>query len=299
MINATFVIASGGILCYSKTFFSQINIDADLESGFLTAISNFGQEIAGGEIRSLNFMNFNFIYSTEEEFKCMFIIVTDIADPEDEVRIRLELLKNEFIKRYRRELDSWTGEITKFYEFDDFVEENVFIPPKLLLVGETGVGKTTIMNLFPGETILELDEDLTEIIQKTIYFSDLKSIKELILREIDLDELVDNSKVYRPLLDSVEVICIVTNSGASNLGRTKRLFERLKDKVKKADFYIVANFQDLKSTSFAPKKIEESFEIKTYGFSAIQRDSKDKMLTLIREMLTQSIVNKTKMNQFQ
>ena len=40
--------------------------------------------------------------------------------------------------------------------------------PKMLLIGEEGVGKSTIMNLFPGETILELDDDLNEIIQKPI-----------------------------------------------------------------------------------------------------------------------------------
>ena len=78
----------------------------------------------------------------------------------------------------------------------------------------------------------------------------------------------DKSKLYRRYLDTVDIICIVTNSAASNLGRTKKHFSRLKPLVKKADFYIIASHQDLKDAAFEPIKIEESFEVKTYGYSA-------------------------------
>ena len=55
-------------------------IEEDLVGGFLNAISSFAQEIQGGAIDSLNFRNFNFIYSYDEEFGCMFVLVIDIDD---------------------------------------------------------------------------------------------------------------------------------------------------------------------------------------------------------------------------
>ncbi|TFF92832.1 MAG: hypothetical protein EU544_06795, partial [Promethearchaeota archaeon] len=168
MISRILIIASGGLLCYSKNFLGSDDIDDDLVSGFLTAVSNFAKEIRGGEIKALNFRNFNYIYSYDTHLDCMFVIVIDINDPEDEARDKVELLKEEFVKRYRPKLEEWSGDVTIFENFNEFVEKNIFIPPKILLTGEDGVGKTTIMNLFPGETVLELDEDLNEIIQKPI-----------------------------------------------------------------------------------------------------------------------------------
>ena len=297
MISKILIIMSSGVLCYSKTFFGDEHIDNDLVSGFLTAISSIAKEIGGGEIESLNFRNFNYIYTNDDEKLCMFIIVTDIDDPEEEAREKLDLLKNEFIGRYQDDLINWKCETKIFEPFDEFVENNIFIPPKILLVGEDGVGKSTIINLFPGETILELDDDMNEIIQKLIPLPNFKRMNEVIIREMDLKDLVDNSKIYRSILDSFDIICIVTNSGASNLGRTKRLSSQLVQKVKKADYYIIANFQDLTKTSYEPKKVKEIFDVRTFGFSAIHESAKEKMYSIISKMLRISISEKIKRKQ--
>ncbi len=299
MISRIFVLTLGGVVCYAKKFFVEPSaeveenfVEEDLIGGFLTAISSFAKEIQGGDIRSLNFMNCNFVYSYDIEFGAMFVIVTDIDDPEEEARPQVELIKKEFINRFRSQLEDFRGCVSEFYDFDEFVEEYIFIPPKILLTGEIGVGKTTIMDLFPGETILELDDDLIEVIQKTVNVSDLGDLKQFLLREFDLEELVDKSKTYRPLLNTVDAICIITNSAASNLGRTKRLVSRLKPKVKKADFYIIANFQDIEDAAFEPEKIEKSFGIKTYGFSAIHKDAKKEIDSIFNEILINSILDK-------
>jgi hypothetical protein len=89
-------------------------------------------------------------------------------------------------------------------------------------------------------------------------------------------------------LDSADIICIVTNSGASNLTRTKKLFSLLKPLIKRADFYVIANFQDIKIASFEPVKIEEFFALKTFGFSAVSNNAKDKIRSIITEMLNSS-----------
>ena len=292
MILKIFIIGPGGILCYSKNFFEQIDIFEESISGFLTAISDFAKEIKGGDIKALVFRNFNFIYSYSVEYNSIFVIVIDKDDIEEEARVKLELLKKEFIQIYKPYLEKWTGNVSVFSDFDEFIEENIFIPPKVLLVGEKGVGKTTIMDLFPGETIIELDDNLTEIIQKPINFIDFKDIKQCVIREIDLEELVNNSNYNKTFLKSIDIILIVTNSGASNLGRTQKLVSLLKHKVHNADFYIIANFQDLKDSAFNPEKIEEMFDIKTFGFSANKKESKDEITLILKEIMQTSILEK-------
>ncbi|MFX0042831.1 MAG: hypothetical protein ACFE8L_07955, partial [Candidatus Hodarchaeota archaeon] len=292
MILKIFIIARGGILCYSKNFFEQIDIDETVISGFLKAISDFAKEIKGGEVKALNFRNFKFIYSYSFEFNCIFVIVIDKDDLVQETRPKLELMKNEFIGKYRPFLENWTGNVSVFADFDEFVDENVYLPPKILLTGEDGVGKTTIMDLIPGDTIIEIDDNLNEVIQKPINLVDLRGINQCVIQEIDIEELTDNLHQYRNLLKSVDVILMVSNSAASNLGRIKTFVSELKPEVKKADFYLLANFQDLKEVAFEPEKIEETLGIKTFGFTAIKEESKTKFIFIIKEILKNSILDK-------
>ena len=292
MISKIFIIAKDGVLCYSKSFFGSGHRDTEIVN-FLTSINHVGKTVGLGEIKSLNFSNLNIIYSYDD-YNCMYIITADIDDPEEDIRDKLELIKKQFITRYHTQLEKWNGKAKKFKDFDRFTESHVFIPPKILLTGENGVGKSTIMDLFPGETILELDDDMNEIIQKTINSPNLEGINEFILREVNMQDLVGYSKIYKMLLDSADIICLVTNSGAGNLSRTKQLFLELKQKTNKADFYIIANFQDLVNTSFEPEKINESFGIKTFGFSAIRADAKDIVYKIISTILKISIIDKIK-----
>jgi len=286
------VISPGGVLCYSKNFFDEVKIKEEIIGGFLSAISDFAQEIKGGQIKILTFGNFNLFYSYSNEFDFIFVIVADKDDLESEVRPLLELMKSEFIIRYGTNLKKWTGDISIFDDFDDIIEKKIIIHPKILLTGVRGVGNKTIMSLFPGENVLEIDEDLNEITQKLIELPNSKDIKQCIIKNIDMEELAYNTFRYKTLLNSIDIIILITNSTNSNLGKTNNLCSRIKPKVRKADFYLIANFQDEEDSAFEPEKIEEAFNLKTYGFSAIKRDANKKIMFIINEILRALIKKK-------
>ncbi|MFX1326642.1 MAG: hypothetical protein ACFE91_00670 [Promethearchaeota archaeon] len=163
-----------------------------------------------------------------------------------------------------------------------------------MLTGEEGVGKLTILNLFPGENILEIDLDLNEILKKPIDLIELKGIEQLILKVIELKELISNLKSYKKLLQSINIICVVTNSTLTNVEKSQKLLSKLKQEIQNVDYYIIANFQDRKGTVIEIEKIEEIFGEKTFGFSAVQKDSKDEMISIINEILRKSIIEKEK-----
>ena len=290
MIYKVMIIKASGILCYSKTFYGDDKIDDDFISGFLTAILDISEKIGGGEIRSLNFRNFNINYSYDDEKLCIFIIIADINDPEEELKEKIGELKSEFMNQYRESFIRWDGNISKFEKFDEFTEQNTYLPPKILLIGEDGVGKTSILNLFPGELLIELDDDMNEIIQKSVKLSNFKRIKKCILRELDIEDILNNPKGYTQTLESANIICFVTNSGASNLSRTQNYFSLLEAKANKANFYVIANFQDMQELSFDPEKIEELFGIKTYGFSAILDNAREEISSILFDMLSKTIL---------
>ena len=164
--------------------------------------------------------------------------------------------------------------------------------PEILLTGEKGVGKSTILNLFPGEIILEIDLNLNEIIKKTIKIDNLKGIDQCILRDIDLNELIRNLISYKDLLKSIDIICIITDSTKTNLESTQQLFLELKQNLHDIAYYIIANFQDNKKNVLDAEKIEELFGVKTYGFSAVQKNSREKLSTIIEDILKLSIIQK-------
>ncbi len=265
--------------------------DDEVISGYITAVSDFAREIKGGKIESLIFKNFKLVYSYSHEFKCIFVIVIDKDDLEESARNNLKLIKTEFIKRYRPYLETWTGLVSVFNNFDGFVEENIYIPPNIILTGEKGVGKTTLMNLLPTETIIELDDNMNEILFKQIKLTGLSGIKECIIRAINLNNLINYSDLYKEMLNSADIICLITKSAATNLGRTQRLFSLLKNKVHKTHFFMLANFQDKEAIAIDSKQIEEMFCLKTFSFSAVKDASKGKFLKIIKEMLTISIID--------
>jgi len=89
------------------------------------------------------------------------------------------------------------------------------------------------MNLFPGSTIIELDNDMNESIQKSILLQIDDRVIACILKEVNIQDIFDKPTIYSQMLDSANIFCLVTNSGASNLARTKKLFSLLKPIVTK------------------------------------------------------------------
>jgi len=160
---------------------------------------------------------------------------------------------------------------------------------RILVTGERGVGKTTIMNLLPGDTILMLDDDLNETVQTSI---DLEALGKVTLIEINLKELVNNSKGYKDLLENSDTVIIITNSATSNLQSTHKLYSELKQKVEISNFYIFANFQDKEQTAIEKEKIEEMFGEKTIALSAVRTESKDVIISIIEEILKTVILRK-------
>jgi hypothetical protein len=158
-------------------------------------------------------------------------------------------------------------------------------PPSILLTGINGVGKSTILNLFPGEIILEIDDDFNEIIQKSVKFIDSNKIKEFTLREIDLNELVHKFNSYHSTLRSIDMIFLVVDSTERNIIETQDLLLNIKDKLPEIKFFTIANFQDRKAISWNKEEIERFLQIRTYAFSAIQDDSEETINNVIKDIL--------------
>ena len=166
--------------------------------------------------------------------------------------------------------------------------------PNILLTGVNGVGKSTILNLFPGEIVLEIDDNFNEIIQKSIVVDNFKKIDSCILREIDIRELIKNFNSYHNIITLIDIICLVTDSTERNILESQELLLKLREKVPDVKYFLIANFQDRKSISWNEDKIESNLKLKTFGFSAIQEESEQLINDIIKEILKLTFQNKKK-----
>ncbi|MFX0007551.1 MAG: hypothetical protein ACFFA7_16495 [Promethearchaeota archaeon] len=166
------------------------------------------------------------------------------------------------------------------------------IPVQIILTGEKGVGKHTILNLFPEETILEIDLNLNEFPKKSIDLTKLGNIDQCILRIIDLEDLIDKFDSFKDLLDSTDIICFVLNSVINDIENNQKILSNLKEKVSDVSFYIIANFQDKEELALDVNKIEAILKEKTFGFSAIQHASKERIFSIIDEIVRMTIEGK-------
>jgi hypothetical protein len=104
--------------------------------------------------------------------------------------------------------------------------------------------------------------------------------------------LLDKFDSFKDLLYSTDIICIVLNSIITNIEKTQKLLSNLKEKLHTVMFYIIANFQDEKELALNIKKIEDLLKEKIFGFSAVQNDSKERILSIIEEVLRMSFKSK-------
>lgn len=285
MIRQFFVITDGGLLAFFRSFVAE-KTDPELVSGFLTAMASFAEEIGGKNIQKLEFMQFNFIFNGWKN-KLKFVLSIERDDLIEECEERLELVKDEFIKRFAKEFEkNWNGDVKIFKDFDKIADKLLVIPPKFLLIGNRGAGKTSILNLFPGDIVITLDEDLNDVVKKSIKVNGLDLIKRITLQELDFDEVLDNSIMFKPLLLAADFILIVTESSGSKLGKTLKNYKHLKKIIKREDFiYIIANKQDIIDIAFEPEKISKNFGLKTYGLSSTEPKAKQKIFEIFADIL--------------
>lgn len=102
--------------------------------------------------------------------------------------------------------------------------------------------------------------------------------------------MIKNLDSFKNLLKAIDIICVVTNSIMDNIDKTRTLLSILKQKIHDVEYYIIANFQDRRDAALEVEKIEELLGEKTFGFSAVQKDSKERIFSIIEDIVRMSIL---------
>lgn len=110
--------------------YGSIELNPDLMAGFLTAIKEFSREIRTGgsqkekdTVKEIEMETYNVVYEFRSNDGIMSVVAHDKKDDPRIVRGVLSIVVNAFLKQYKSEIKNWKGDISKFAEFCEVIDD--------------------------------------------------------------------------------------------------------------------------------------------------------------------------------
>ncbi len=118
-LSNIWIIQNSGICLYEESLM-KTKIEPHLISAFLLSIINLGKELAEEDIQIIKFHNLKILFKKNE----FFIVAMAISEqaPKRESEALLELIHDEFERRYKEILKSWSGDESIFADFSSYLE---------------------------------------------------------------------------------------------------------------------------------------------------------------------------------
>ncbi|MFX0032080.1 MAG: ADP-ribosylation factor-like protein [Candidatus Hermodarchaeota archaeon] len=228
-----------------------------------------------------DYFKYRISYITESKLELIFLFVTGLTDNFDNIKKELIKCKKEFLNLFddiiRHKYDEKTFEV--FDPTIDVTHKN--LRPKISLVGFSGVGKTTITRLIKAEEI-----PMQHIPTIT---GDIATIKigKLHFHLWDFAGQEQFSYLWNNFIKGSDAVLLITDSTLENVEKSKFFLELIKEQAPHAHTAVIGNKQDLEN-AMKPEQIEKILALKTYSMIAKDPENRDKMITIIADILEMS-----------
>jgi ADP-ribosylation factor-like protein 1 len=235
----------------------------------------------GSQVEFHDYYKYRISYVSEKDQELIFLFVTGLTDVFDNIKKELIKCKKEFLNLFedilQHKYDSKTFEV--FDPTIDAIHRN--LRPKISLVGFSGVGKTTITRLIKAEEI-----PMQHIPTIT---GDIATIKigKLHFHLWDFAGQEQFSYLWNNFIKGSDAVLLITDSTLENVEKSKFFLELIKEQAPNAHSSVIANKQDLED-AMSPNQIEKILGLKTYSMIAKDENNRDKMITIIADILEMS-----------
>jgi small GTP-binding protein len=235
----------------------------------------------GKKVEYHDYYKYRISYITEKDSELMFLFVTGLTDNFENIKKELIKCKKEFLNLFEDLLEHKIDEKT-FEIFDptiDAIHRN--LRPKISLIGFSGVGKTTITRLIKAEEI-----PMQHIPTIT---GDIATIKigKLHFHLWDFAGQEQFSYLWNNFIKGSDAVLLITDSSLENVEKSKFFLELIKEQAPQAHTSVIGNKQDL-DDAMKPEQIEKIIGLKTYSMIANDSNNRDKMITIIADVLEMS-----------
>ncbi|MFX1417410.1 MAG: hypothetical protein ACFE9N_00675 [Promethearchaeota archaeon] len=123
MLHNVYLIHQYTGICLIHRKYGTIEFNQDLVSGFLTALKDFSVEFSkgSGELKVIDMQVFYLLLVFKEG-----VLITAAADKNDDAKITHKALTDiidKFVVQYGNQLESWSGDVRIFRDFDQIIDE--------------------------------------------------------------------------------------------------------------------------------------------------------------------------------
>ena len=248
----------------------------------LPDIKNDAFSRLGSESGSFNYYKYKVSYCGEKNLNLLIILVTGLSDDFNRIKTELFVLKKEFLNLFS---DNLNGSIDPsmieiINPTIDTIHRN--LKPKIVLIGFSGVGKTTITKLIKQEEI-----PLEHIPTITGEVAAIK-IGKLTYFLWDFAGQEQFSFLWNKFIRGSDAVLLVTDSTHENIEKSKFFLELIKEEAPYANSAIIGNKQDMPN-AVKVEDIERIMGLKTYSMIATEPGNRDKMIKIIADVLDMSV----------
>ncbi|MHA1505790.1 MAG: ADP-ribosylation factor-like protein [Candidatus Asgardarchaeia archaeon] len=224
------------------------------------------------------------------EFQKKPILFTFVADSVDDASIikdKLICLVNEIKKKCRKLIDCLSDEeCTR--EIEKIVDKYVITKLKVSLVGEGGVGKTTLLRLIKGENPIR-----KYIPTVAVGIEEVEAMRygtySIVVWDFAGQEIF--RKLWNLYVRGSDIIFLVCDSTLPGVISAREILKFIKGRSSNVKIWAIANKQDLPN-ALSPRLIEKILGVRTFGMVAIDPKNRERVIHLIRSAIAEYIGDK-------
>ncbi|MFW9818506.1 MAG: ADP-ribosylation factor-like protein [Candidatus Thorarchaeota archaeon] len=274
MLRQVYIVRDEKVL-YHKNFGKAIS-EEDFNKLY-QEIMEESKKGTGIELNSYDYIKYKIIFAVEEDFKLIFMFITDINDDLSRSKSELANLRKEFLDTFGDTIQNLDASLMELLDpIVDSIHRN--LKTKISLVGFSGVGKTTTTKLICATEIPSV-----HIPTITGKISTVK-IGKLYFHLWDFAGQEQFSYLWNDFIKGSDAVLIITDSTLENVEKSKFFIELVKEHAPYTHTAIIGNKQDLEE-ALSIENIEEILGLKTYSMVAIDSNNREKMIQIIADIL--------------
>jgi Ras-related protein Rab-1A len=223
-----------------------------------------------------DYYKFRISYYKEKNY--LFLFINSLNDPFSKIKKELNRCREGFLNLVKNTTIDFNDEkdLEKIDQFIYPIQNRM--PPIISLVGYSGVGKTTILNLlrtkeFSIENQPSISGDVATLKVGKLFF---------LLRDFTGDENI--GFLWNNFIRDSDAILLITDSTEENVISSKFFLSKIEEEVPYAYRAGIGNKQDLEY-AFNESRIKEILGLNTFPMSAIDPNNREKMIQIIVEIL--------------
>lgn len=297
MIYGLLIFDRTGRIFFQK-FYGTGNIDVEqkLIRQFAKELTTLTYSLNHSErVACVNLEKLKFFYSIFQDI--IMVLCTDQNEDVKDINDKLIKVKREFtellstLPKEESKPEELKAEDHPLNVFEKTVDKILIPHLKTVIVGDGGVGKTTLLKLIMGENTNSTYIPTVGVEVKE--FDD--AVKNTNIIFWDFSGQPHFRKLWKTFLEGTDIALLVTDSTPKNVEETKRIYHLIKEEKPDLSLILIANKQDLPGAT-PPEDIGKYVGIKAYGLVAIDPNYRKKILEILKEKVTEITKAKSKIS---